>query len=80
MMAVAVQGAPPVARLLVDCGADVNGHKGDRWTSLHLASHKGQLDTAKLLIDHGANVDMLTAGTTTRRLPWTWHRGMGTSK
>jgi ankyrin repeat protein len=43
---------------LVECGADVNGHhKEDGWTSLHLVSRNGHLDTAKLLIDHGANVD-----------------------
>jgi ankyrin repeat protein len=49
---------PLQAWLLVECGADVNGHhKEDGWTSLHLASRNGHLDTAKLLIDHGANVD-----------------------
>jgi ankyrin repeat protein len=45
---------------MLDHGADVNVHKSDRsecWTLLHLASANGHLDVAKLLIQHGANVD-----------------------
>jgi ankyrin repeat protein len=45
---------------LIDRSADVNAQKENHWTALHLTSHKGHLDIAKVLIDRGADVDTLT--------------------
>ena len=36
---------------------DVNAHRKDHWTPLHLASHCGKLDMVQLLLDHGASVN-----------------------
>lgn len=46
-----------VTRLLLKCGADVNvsGEVGDR--PLHLASAKGFLNVAKLLMEEGTKAD-----------------------
>jgi ankyrin repeat protein len=45
-----------VARLLLEHG-DVNARDNSRDTSLHLASDRGHLDVARLLVEHGANID-----------------------
>ncbi|MBI5258351.1 MAG: ankyrin repeat domain-containing protein [Burkholderiales bacterium] len=44
-------------RLLLDKGADVNAHDGDRRTPLHYAANQGHADVAQLLLDKGANVN-----------------------
>lgn len=36
---------------------DVNARRKDHWTPLHLASHLGGYETARFLLDHGANVN-----------------------
>ena len=46
-----------VAQLLLERGADVNTHRKDHWTPLHIASYNAELAIARLLIDHGAEVD-----------------------
>ncbi|KAH9066250.1 ankyrin repeat-containing domain protein [Lactarius vividus] len=42
---------------LEERGVDVNAHRKDHWTPLHLASHCGNPEVARMLIDHGANVN-----------------------
>ena len=41
--------------------ADVNGRDQFRWTPLHFACHTGQLDVARYLLDHGAELDVQAA-------------------
>ena len=38
-------------------GADVNAHRGDHWTPLHIASFLGSPDIVQFLLKHGARVD-----------------------
>lgn len=47
-----------VARLMLERGADVNAQTKERYcTPLHVASYCGKLESTRLLIDHGAQVD-----------------------
>ena len=46
-----------IVELLVTTGADVNSHSSKALTPLMLASVKGQHNIAKLLLQHGAQVD-----------------------
>ena len=48
-------------RLLITKGADVNNGVFGEITPLHMAAHWGNSDCAKLLIQHGANVDAKTS-------------------
>lgn len=50
------------ARLIVEAGVDVNYvYKNNwHWTALHLAARTGDEAIVKLLLDHGANIDILT--------------------
>ena len=56
MIAVAV-GSVPIARRLLEAGADVNAHDGPRIgdTALHLAAASGTLEMAELLVKAGAD-------------------------
>ena len=46
-----------LAQLLVEHGADVNGHSGGcGWTLLHFVSFKGPVQLARFLVEHGADV------------------------
>ena len=38
-------------------GVDVNAHRGDHWTPLHIASFLGSPDIVQFLLKHGARVD-----------------------
>ena len=44
-----------IARLLLECGVDVNARTKNLFTPLHLAALNGRLEIAQLLLDHGAN-------------------------
>lgn len=48
----------PIARLLLEAGADVNA-RSQYWdtTPLHLAAGQGDLDFIKFLLDHGADIN-----------------------
>ena len=46
--------------LIVARGEDVNAKCGRHGTPLHTASYRGQLDAVRLLLDHGADVNMAT--------------------
>jgi ankyrin repeat protein len=48
------------ARLLLECGVDVNARRKDSWTSLHWAAFKGRVEVAQVLLDHGANATLET--------------------
>jgi ankyrin repeat protein len=52
---------PETSRRLADIfperGVDVNAHRSDHWTPLHLASFLGSPDIVQVLLDHGARVD-----------------------
>jgi ankyrin repeat protein len=53
----AEEGRADRLRLLMDLGFDVDGKAG-RASPLHCAALAGQLDTVKLLVEFGANVDV----------------------
>lgn len=50
-------GDTPMARLLLDAGADVNVGNDCNWRPLHTAADGRNLDLAKLLLAHGADVN-----------------------
>ena len=45
---------------LLELGSDVNAKDDYTWTSLHLAAWNGNLEVAKLLVQHGAEIDAKT--------------------
>ena len=49
-------GHVDVARMLVDCGADVSAQTDRGWTALHWASRCGHVDLARMLVERGADV------------------------
>ncbi|KAH8983016.1 ankyrin repeat-containing domain protein [Lactarius akahatsu] len=53
------QDGVQVARLLLECGGNVNGQNKRQQTPLHVASYNGRLEIARLLLDHGGNVNAL---------------------
>jgi ankyrin repeat protein len=62
------------ARLLLERGGDANAQRKDHSTPLHLASHLEKLEIARLLLDHGAKVDMETI----KKTPCTYWRAAHT--
>ena len=50
------------ARVLLECGVDVNARVKDNWTSLHWAAYKGNVEVVRALLDHGANAKLETEG------------------
>ncbi|HEX2116538.1 MAG TPA: ankyrin repeat domain-containing protein [Alphaproteobacteria bacterium] len=76
----AIFNAGPDVRALVKAGLDVNARNNDGWTPLHLAALNAQMDHAKALLDHGADIEAKTPaeyvirseeswGTETRSIP-----------
>jgi ankyrin repeat protein len=53
--AASAAGSLPIARALVEAGADVNAVQQAGFTPLHAAAMSGRLDLVKLLLDHGAD-------------------------
>ncbi|MCD6047386.1 MAG: Ankyrin [Gammaproteobacteria bacterium] len=51
---------PDILKLLLDKGADVNAQNDFGKTALMYAIQYGNLDAVKILIDHGANVNLAT--------------------
>ncbi|XP_068187337.1 receptor-interacting serine/threonine-protein kinase 4 [Antennarius striatus] len=57
------QGHLGIVKLLVkQAGADVDGQTTDGRTPLHLASQRGQYRVARILIELGADIHMISAG------------------
>lgn len=56
LLFVAEHGPSDIARLLLERGADTEVSYTGGLRPLHEAAHGGQLEVAKLLIDHGANL------------------------
>ncbi len=54
-------GTGPIARALIDAGAPVNGHPGDKETPLITAASSGDAEVAQALIDAGADIDAISA-------------------
>jgi ankyrin repeat protein len=50
----------PLARLLLDSGADVNGRGEGGFTALHSAAQNGDGDLARLLLERGADKSLAT--------------------
>jgi len=50
------KGHVDMARMLVECGADVSAQAKDGTTPLHLASSRGHVDVAWMLVEHSADV------------------------
>lgn len=56
-----LSGTGPMANLLLEAGAPVNGNRGDSETPLMTAASYGDADVAQVLIDAGADLDRLAA-------------------
>src|SRR5690348_8613938 len=54
-------GTGAIARALIDAGAPVNGHPGDKETPLITAASSGDADVAKVLIEAGADIEAISA-------------------
>src|SRR5262245_19089865 len=54
-------GVEPVATMLVELGAPVEGDPGDSETPLVTAASYGDVDVARVLIEAGADIDVLAA-------------------
>jgi uncharacterized protein len=54
-------GTGAIARALIDAGAPVNGHPGDKETPLITAASSGDADVAKVLIEAGADIEASSA-------------------
>jgi ankyrin repeat protein len=50
----------PLARLLLDSGAEVNGRGEGGFTALHSAAQNGDEDLARLLLERGADPSIAT--------------------
>jgi ankyrin repeat protein len=75
---VAKHGYEPVARLLIEKGANVSATTTDcnKWTPLHMATRYGQEAVALLLIQKGTDVSAIPP-TATSGHHCTWPRSMG---
>jgi hypothetical protein len=47
-----------VLRLLLEHGEDINAQGSGGWTPLHWASYNGKLDAVRVLLEHGADVEV----------------------
>jgi ankyrin repeat protein len=54
-------GSLPLARLLLDACADVNGHEEAGFTALHAAAESGDRDLASELLARGADREIRTS-------------------
>jgi hypothetical protein len=54
-------GTGAIARVLIERGAPVNGHPGDKETPLITAASSGDADVANVLIEAGADIDAVSA-------------------
>jgi ankyrin repeat protein len=52
--------SPPLARLLLDAGADVNGRGEGGFTALHTAAQNGDVELGRLLLARGADPSLAT--------------------
>ena len=64
LMLAAVQGALPLATLLVERGAEVNVRNRHDETALTLAAQRAQIPLLEFLLAHGATKDTKPHGTT----------------
>jgi ankyrin repeat protein len=54
-------------KMLLDLGLDVNAQADTGRTALHGAAHKGRTDVIRVLVDHGAKLDVRDYGNTDNR-------------
>jgi Family of unknown function (DUF5990)/Ankyrin repeats (3 copies)/Ankyrin repeat len=54
-------GTGAIARVLIEAGAPVNGHPGDKETPLITAASYGDADVARVLIEAGADIEAVSA-------------------
>jgi ankyrin repeat protein len=58
MMWAAAEHHPNVVRTLIEAGADLRAHTRKGFTALHFAAREGDLESTRLLLSAGVNVDI----------------------
>jgi ankyrin repeat domain-containing protein 50 len=66
----AMESTPPVVRLLLEHGAEVNAADNGGWTLLHLAAYHSHTEIVRILVDNGADVEVMIADTKQTPLHW----------
>ncbi|MDE2829661.1 MAG: ankyrin repeat domain-containing protein [Gemmatimonadota bacterium] len=61
LMIAAMLDDVPILKLLLDFGADVESLNDSGWSALHIAAKSNALQTAAVLIAHGATTDVCDA-------------------
>lgn len=62
LMRACVGGQPKALRLLLDAGANPNLERHDGQRALHFAAKRGDAESVKLLLAHGADIDAVAYG------------------
>ena len=60
LMWAAAEHHPDVVKALIDAHADLTAHSKQGFTAIHFAARMGDLDTVKLLLSAGVDVNLLT--------------------
>lgn len=64
LMWAAAERHPAVVQTLIEAKADLLAHTKNGFTALHFAAREGDIESARLLLDAGVNVDVRSQGAT----------------
>jgi ankyrin repeat protein len=65
--AAALGDADEIRRILAQDPDTIGERSSDGWTALHLAAFMGQVDAARVLLDHGADIEAVSRNSTANR-------------